>query len=187
MADEEISPLQIGFQCRPPAGRVGDGDRSNLAEAAGAIDEYIEGIGLALDCGDKLFDLCFVGHITHMRFDAGTALRDGREAVCATCTNEDPVSLFGERMRYGRANPRTSAGNQDPQRPARGRADLFAGGCLNRFVNTDFVDALADDGTCARLEATRIGAADRIEFPDEPYNRRCRVSDIADRDRARQW
>src|SRR5262249_36180592 len=104
MADEEIGPLQVGFHRCPPAGWVGDGDRSNLTEPAGAIDEYIERIGLASDCGHELFDLCFVAHITHKRFDAGTALRDGREAVCAACTNEDPVPLFGERMRDCRAN-----------------------------------------------------------------------------------
>src|SRR5262249_6494609 len=109
MADEEIGPLQVGFHRRPPAGRVSDGDRSNLAETAGAIDEYIERIGLASDCGHKLFDLCFFGHIAYMRFNAGTALSDGREAVCAARANEDPVSLFGERMRDCRANPRTCA------------------------------------------------------------------------------
>src|SRR5262249_60862252 len=118
MADEEISSLQIGFHRCPPAGRVGDGDRSNLAEAAGAIDEYIERIGLAPDRGDKLFDLCFVRHIAHMRLDAGTALRDGREAVCAACTNENPVSLFGDRMGNGRANPGTTAENEEPHRAA---------------------------------------------------------------------
>src|SRR6516225_8735221 len=109
MVDEEIGPLQIGFDRRPPAGRVGDCDRSNLAEAASAIDEYIERTGLAPDCSDKLFDLGFVGYIAHMRFNARTASRHGRQAIRAACTNEDPMSLFGERMRNCRANPRTSA------------------------------------------------------------------------------
>src|SRR5262249_34809417 len=166
MVDEEIGPPQIGFDRRPPAGRVGDGDRSNLAEAASAIDEYIERrTGLAPDCGDKLFDLCFVGYIAHMRFNARTALRHGRQAIRAACTNEDPMSLFGERMCNCRANPRTSAGNQNPQRPARGGTALLACGCLNQFVDTDFVGALANDGACAYLETTRIGAADHVEFP----------------------
>src|SRR5713101_1610267 len=109
MTDEEKGSLQICFDRRPPAGTVGDGDRSDLTEAAGAVDEYIERVGLGLDRGEKAFDLRF---IAHMRFNAGKVLCDGGEAVCPARTNEDPMSLFGERMRDCRANARTGARDQ---------------------------------------------------------------------------
>src|SRR5262249_37702106 len=160
MTNEQICSLQVGFERGPPAAAVGQGNGPDLAEASGAIDDDVECVGFAPKRGEKAFDLSLIGYVADMRFNVRKPLRDDSKAIRATCTNENPMALFGERMRDRGANPGASAGDQYAQRPARDRVAAPRDGSPYRLVDADFVGALACGGPGGDLEPAGIGAAD---------------------------